>query len=307
MSLPLKIQALISKRNESRKQKRFEEADKIRRELEQLGYQVADEPDGKTKINEKFQLNSLKPKKSFLVLFGSGEISPTGRRIHEYVLQQIKKDPVNIALITTPAGFQPNVRVVYDEVAQFFKTSLKNFHPNITFVDAYTSKDANNPEIVNQLNGADYIFTGPGSPTYALKQLRGSLLLQKIVVRLNEGASLSLASAATISFSNFALPVYEIYKVGTKLYWEQGINFYESFFKKITVIPHLNNDEGGEKTDTSYCYMGKDRFKKLLHLLPTNEEVWGIDEHTALIVDLQSKQYRSMGKGNSHMISPSSF
>lgn len=307
MSLPLKIQALISKRNELRELKRFDQADTIRRQIEKLGYVVTDESDGKTQIIKKLPAKTLKPKKSFLVLFGSGEISPTGRRIHEYVLQQIEKDPVTIALITTPAGFQPNVRVVYDEVAQFFETSLKNFHPRITFIDAYTNKDANDPAIVNQLNGADYIFTGPGSPTYALKQLRGSLLLEKIKTKLHEGVSLSLASAATISFSNFVLPVYEIYKVGSPLYWEQGINFFESFFKKVTVIPHLNNDEGGEKTDTSYCYMGKDRFRNLLKLLPANEQVWGIDEHTAVVVDLQSKKYKSMGKGNVHMINSSSF
>lgn len=302
MSLPPKVQELIAKRDKLREQKLFDRADKIRAEIEKLGYEVVDETSGKTQINKKPEIKTSQPKKSFLVLFGSGEISPTGRKIHEYVFEQMKKDSINIALITTPAGFQPNVNIVYDEVAQFFKDSLKNFHPNINLVNANTKKDANDQQVVNNLNDADYIFTGPGSPTYALQQLEDTLLLEKIKERLGQGATLSLASAATIAFSNFSLPVYEIYKVGSALHWKQGLNFYESYFKKITVVPHLNNEEGGEKTDTSYCYMGKNRFQKLLSLLPKSEEVWGIDEHTAAIIDLQTKQYQAIGKGNFHVI-----
>lgn len=300
-SLPENIKEFVDKRNRLRDQKLFEDADKVREEIEELGYVVIDEK-GETKIFKKQLPTAQKPKRSFIVLFGSGEISPTGRKIHDHIFSQIDKKYVNIAILTTPAGFQPNVKVVYEEIAQFFSDGLKNYHPNIKIVYVNTKHEVNNAMIVDQIIDADYIFTGPGSPTYALNNLKNSLLLQRVEEKIKNGTTLSLASAAAIAFSHLSLPVYEIYKVGTDLYWEKGINLYEIFFKKLTVIPHLNNEEGGEKTDTSYCFMGKERFDKLTKLLPDNEEVWGIDEHTALIVDLQTKQYSSMGKGKLHIL-----
>lgn len=300
-NFPADIKELVEKRNRLRDQKLFNDADKARDEIEELGYVVIDEK-GETKIYKKKLPKAKKPIKSFIILFGSGEISPTGRKIHDHIFSQIDKKSINIAILTTPAGFQPNVKVVYEEIAQFFSDGLKNYHPNIKIIYANTKQQVNDVMIVDQIQKADYIFTGPGSPTYALKQFKDSLLLKKIREKMNSGSALSLASAAAIAFSNLSLPVYEIYKVGTDLYWEKGINLYESFFMKLTIIPHLNNEVGGEKTDTSYCFMGKERFEKLIKLLPQNEEVWGIDEHTALIIDLQTKKYSSLGKGRIHEI-----
>jgi hypothetical protein len=156
------------------------------------------------------------------------------------------------------AGFQPNVKVVYEEIADFFRQTSKN--------------------------------------------LRDSLLLKIIEQKIEMETTLSLASAAAIAFSHFALPVYEIYKVGSDLYWENGLNFLESFYKKLTVVPHLNNNEGGEKTDTSYCFMGKERFEKLQKLLPKDELVWGIDENTAVIINLKTKVVKTIGKGELHIL-----
>lgn len=238
---------------------------------------------------------------SFLVLFGSGETSSTGRQIHEFLLKKIAKKDIRIALLTTPAGFQPNVSVVYETIAEFFKTGLANFHPQIEIIYANNRELANDNEVIAPLERADYIFTGPGSPTYAVKHLQDTFLLEKLKKRIKDGITLSLSSAATIAFSKFALPVYEIYKVGTDLYWEKGLDFYKDFYKSITVIPHYNNTEGGVKNDTSHCYMGKDRFTKLAAMLK-GEEVIGIDEHTGMIIDLETKEIQTMGKGKLHTL-----
>lgn len=291
----MKIDDLVKQREQLRVKKLFKQADNKRKEIEKKGYKVIDEPSG-TKIYE-IKKKAMKANKNFLVLFGSGEISPTGRTIHEYVFKQMGIDNIRIALITTPAGFQPNVRTVYEEIADFFRKHLVNFHPQIKIIFANNLQDANNPEIVAGLENSHYIFTGPGSPSYALKNLKNSLLLSKINELVNQGATLSLASAATIAFSNFSLPVYEIFKVGTPLYWDKGLNYFQSIFKKLTVLPHLNNNEGGEKNDTSFCFMGKERFEKLRKLLPAIEEIWGIDEQTAAIIDLGSKKCLAMGNG----------
>jgi cyanophycinase-like exopeptidase len=291
------IQALIKKRDVLRKEKRFKEADDIRQELEKKGYSIVDQK-GVTKVKKHIE----KTPSPLLILFGSGEISSIGRTVHEYAFRHIGRDPVRIGIVTTPAGFQPNVKAVHEEIADFFKTSLANFHPDVKIIYANTLNDVNNPEIVGELDDRDYIFTGPGSPTYALRTLNDSLLLEKIKERVQAGAVLSLASAATVTASQYALPVYEIYKVGTDLYWEKGLSLLGELFQPVTIIPHYNNTEGGTKNDTSCCYIGADRFGRLLSKLPPEAEVWGLDEHTAMVINLQTKELQVMGKGKLHKI-----
>lgn len=287
------LEELLRKREDLRKQGRYREADQIRIKIEQMGYSVTD-------IGEESKV--AKPideraGKSYLALFGSGEISPTGRQIHEYVFRQIGKSSINISIISTPAGFQPNVKVVHGEIKDFFEKHLTNFHPNVSIIYANNKDQANDVSIIASLENSDYIFIGPGSPTYAVKNLKNTLLLSKLLEQVRRGATLSLASAATIAFSRHTLPVYEIYKAGFDPYWEEGLNFYKKIYQEITVIPHFDNTEGGKKNDTSRVYMGKIRFEKLLKLLPRGEEIWGIDEQTAAIIDLKTKSSITQGKG----------
>ncbi len=292
--VPKIVKKLINKRKLLRKYKRFEASDKIRNEIEKYGYKVEDEKKKTILIKE----NDQKPKNSFVVLFGSGEIASSGRKIHEFVFKHIRKDPINIDIITTPAGFQPNVKNVHEEIAEFFTKSLANFHPKINIIFANTLFDANNQELIKPIENSDYIFAGPGSPTYAVRNLRNTLLYKLILKRVRKGATLSLSSAAVIAFSKYCLPVYEIYKVGEKLHWIKGLNFFEELIEPMTIVPHLNNNEGGVKLDTSYSFLGKNRFKSLLNMLPKKEKVVGIDEHTAFIYNIGKKKFFIEGKGS---------
>ena len=301
--IPQHIQELLSKRNALREEKKYEEADAAREQIEKEGYAVADSEE-RTVVTKNVDSSQQKPKHSFIVLFGSGETSPSGRMVHEYVLRKMGKDKPLVVLLSTPAGFQPNVETVYGEMLHFFKTRLKNFHPRVQICFANTKEDANNPDTIKILDAADYIFTGAGSPTYAVENLKGTLLYKKIIERVKEGASLAIASAATAAFSKYCLPVYEIFKVGEELHWIDGLGTYGEFLESMTIIPHFNNAEGGAKLDTSRCWMGVERFEKLLKMLPKGEKVLGIDEHTAIAFDLATKECIVRGKGMVYDITP---
>lgn len=301
---PPAIKSLLQERDVLRSENNYEEADHIRKRIESEGFILVDE-EGRTEL---YQTSLPLKKTSYLALFGSGGTTAPERKVHEYIFKNLDSPKVRVCLITTPAGFEPNVKIVYEEIAQFIRKSLKNFHPEINIVFANTKEDANNPEIVNRIEGHDYIFTGPGSPTYALRILKDSLLYAKIKDEvIYKKISLGLASAAALAFSHFTLPVYEICKIGDPLHWKAGLNFFQDCYKPITVIPHFNNDNGGKKYDTSYNYMGKDRFEKLVKLLPDNEEIWGIDESTGVVIDLQSKKHVVFGTGNLHVIKNPAF
>lgn len=224
-----------------------------------------------------------------IVLLGSGETLPSSGKIHETIARRLPDMP-NIVILETPAGFEPNSDDVAGKIKAFLETRLQNYHPKIRVLparhkDTPFSPDA--PEILEPMLTADEILLGPGSPTYAVRQLRESLAFHLMAARHRRGAAVFLSSAAALAFGAVTLPVYEIYKVGEDLHWKNGLDFFGSYGLSLTIIPHWNNQDGGEELDTSRCYMGAARFDKLLELLPTDHIVLGIDEHTSLLIDFE--------------------
>lgn len=294
-TLPTQVMALFEQREEVRKNKDFAQSDLLRDEIKKLGYLVNDKPTG-TKIL-KIGDEGVSPARNFLLLFGSGEIAPSSVDIYRQTFLALNKRHLKISLISIPAGFQPNVEHVYGEIKDFLLSSFPDFNLTVNIVFANTAGDAMKSEIVEQLDGSDIIFMGPGSPTYGVKNLNGTPLLAKIIELVKQGSTLVLSSAATIACSRFALPVYEIFKVGEKLHWDNGLNLYKEIWQEITVIPHFNNKEGGADLDTSHCFVGQGRAERLLSMLPSKTKVLGIDEHTALIIDLTNQKESVRGKG----------
>jgi cyanophycinase-like exopeptidase len=234
-----------------------------------------------------------------ITLFGSGEVSASGRRVYDWLFGRMRA-PICAAVLETPAGFQPNSAVVAEEVAQFLRQRLQNHRPDVTVVPARkrgTPLSPDDAQIVAPLLTANVMFLGPGSPTYAVRQLRGSLAWHTLLARHRLGAAIILSSAATIAVGAHVLPVYEIYKVGEDLHWAPGLDLLGAYGLSLVLMPHWDNAEGGDSLDTSHCFMGRERFERLLELLPAEATVLGIDEHTALIVDVGAAQCHVMGRG----------
>lgn len=222
-----------------------------------------------------------------IAFLGSGETSLAGGRIFESLAKRIN-EPLRIALLETPAGFELNSTQVVGRVGDFMKTRLQNYKPRVDVVPARKKDSAfspDDPQIIKPLLYANMIFMGPGSPTYAIRQLRGTLAWDVLRARHRLGATLIFASAATISVGAHALPVYEIYKVGQDVHVVDGLNFFADFGLHISFIPHWNNAEGGVDLDTSRCFVGMDRFKEWCDLLPPENVILGLDEHTGIIMD----------------------
>src|ERR1700676_5334674 len=157
-----------------------------------------------------------------IVLFGSGEASPIARRVHAAALSHVTP-PIRACVLETPAGFEPNSARVAGRLADFLRQRVAPYTVQVEVVPARkrgTPLSPDEPDVVAPLLKANYFVLGPGSPTYAAKQLNGSLAWQTILARHRLGAPLVLASAAAIAASAHALPVYEIYKVGEDLGWK---------------------------------------------------------------------------------------
>jgi hypothetical protein len=225
-----------------------------------------------------------------IAFLGSGETSLAGGRIFEALAKNLKEPP-RIALMETPAGFELNSAQVVGKVGDFMKTRLQNYKPIVDVIPA-RKKDSDfspdDPEILKPLLYANMIFLGPGSPTYAIRQLKDTLAWDIIRARHRLGATLIFASAATISVGAHALPVYEIYKVGLDVHTVDGLNYFKDFGIHLSFTPHWNNAEGGADLDTSRCFVGMERYNEWCDLVPDENTTLGLDEHTGLIIDFDS-------------------
>lgn len=231
-----------------------------------------------------------------IVLFGSGEAAPSARRAHALALQRVTR-PVRASVLETPAGFEPNSGHVANRLAEFLRHRFQLDTRVVAARKKGTPHSPDDPAVVAPLLTSNYIMLGPGSPTYTVRQLDNSLAWQIVLARHRLGAALVLASAAAIATSAYALPVYEIYKVGHDLHWQNGLDLLGPYGGHITVVPHWNNREGGEELDTSHSYMGQDRFERLHAMLPPDVDILGVDEHTAVFLDLKDNQALVLGRG----------
>src|SRR4030095_13474307 len=107
-----------------------------------------------------------------IAFLGSGETSLAGGRIFEALARTID-EPLRIALMETPAGFELNSAQVVGRVGEFMTSRLQNYKHIVDVIPARQKTPAlspDDPEILKPLLYANLIFMGPGSPTYAIRQ-----------------------------------------------------------------------------------------------------------------------------------------
>lgn len=232
-------------------------------------------------------------------ILGSGETAAAGGRLFESLVREAPR-PLRAAVLETPAGFELNSDRVAGRVVDFLRVRLGNYSPQVNLVRARrrnTGFSPDDPGICAPLLHATLMFAGPGSPTYAVRQLAGSLAWDLLRGRLGLGAAAVFASAGAIAVGKYALPVYEIYKAGFDLHWQPGLDLFAPFGLSLVFVPHWNNSEGGAELDTSRCFMGRERFARLRELLPEPACIVGLDEHTALIFDVARARASVLGQG----------
>lgn len=239
-----------------------------------------------------------------IVLLGSTEVEPTGGESYDVVAQRLPARP-RIAILETPAGFEPTSALMAGAIERYLQRRLRRYEPLIDVVPARargTPCSPDSPEVVAPLLAADAVVLGPGrlgssSPTYTVRQLRNSLALQMVTARQRRAAALVLSGAAAMAFSTHTLPVYEIDELGEALHWKQGLDYFGQYGLPLSVVPHWNNGEGGGERDTSCCTMGRERFWRLHAMLPAEHPILGIDEDAALLFDFARGSCYVQGSG----------
>jgi len=229
-----------------------------------------------------------------LTLIGSGEVSAGMTRLHRHLLARLDA-PARPAFVDTPAGFEPGAETIHDRFRDYVERRLE-----LPLALASYRSAAASPESIARtlqvLADSNYILAGPGSPSYAAREWRGSAVYDAIVARWQAGAQLAWASSAAIALSRYLLPVYEIYKVGAPPHWLDGLDLLGPYGLSMAIVTHWDNAEGGTH-DTRACFMGMERFERLRSMLPPEAVTLGIDEHTACTLDLQAGTVDVGGRG----------
>jgi hypothetical protein len=244
------------------------------------------------------------PVPGMIALIGSGETSSTGRQVFETLCKDFPA-PFEVNILETPAGFELNSAQVAGRVAEFIRLQMQNRRATVNIVPARargSSASPDDPQIAEPLYKSQLTFLGPGSPSYAVRQLTGSLAWDVIRASQRTGTALAFASAAAVSCGNLALPVYEIFKVGEDPHWKPGLDLLSVYGLQLTVIPHWNNTEGGPDLDTSRCFIGRKRFDMLQKQIPQEGTLLGLDEHTGLILDFTDERCHVIGRSQVHIL-----
>jgi len=242
-----------------------------------------------------------------LAIIGSGETSPTMVTVHRDLVGRLGLSSPQATVLATPYAFQENAADVSARTERYFADSVGLR----VSVAAGTSPGADPgmapPLIPGDAEGetrqaaairaADWVFAGPGSPSYALAHWQAGPVAAGLRDRVLAGDGLTvLASAAAATAGRFTLPVYEIYKAGGAPRWLAGLDLLGPLGLNVALIPHYDNAEGG-RYDTRFCYVGERRLAVMERDLPADAAVLGVDEHTAMLVDLRTEEIEIRGRG----------
>ncbi len=233
-----------------------------------------------------------------IVVMGSGETAPSMVTVHQKALARA---PVGApaVLLDSPYGFQGNADDLTARTLAHFRERVGHELAVGTFrsTAAAAADPLGHEKSLALMREAGWAYAGPGSPSYALRTWAGTPvpdLLGRVVER---GGVLTFSSAAALTLGLATVPVYEVYKVGEEPRWLDGLDMLGRLAGlRAAVIPHWDNAEGGTH-DTRFCYLGEERLHRLEAELADGTCVIGVDEHTALLLDLQESTASVSGRG----------
>jgi len=216
--------------------------------------------------------------------------------VHQDLIARVSQPLLNAILIDTPFGFQENAHEITDRIVAYFREHVRSEMTLASFRHSGRSTALEVEQFLSRIDGANYVFAGPGSPTYPLRHWRDLGVAARLIEKVTQGGCLAFASAAAIGLGAYALPVYEIYKVGDDPSWKEGLDVLGAIGIRCAVIPHYNNREGGTH-DTRFCYMGEPRLRLLESMLPDDVLILGVDEYTACVIDVEAQMVTVRGAG----------
>ena len=227
--------------------------------------------------------------------------------VHRDLVSRLGLASPQAIVLATPYAFQENAADVSARTQRYFADSV-GLQVRVAAGTSPSADPRMAPPLIPPdeedearqaagIRAADWVFAGPGSPSYALAHWQAGPIAAGLRDRVLAGDGLTvLASAAAATAGRFTLPVYEIYKAGGAPRWLDGLDVLGPLGLTVALIPHYDNAEGG-RYDTRHCYLGERRLAVMERELGADAAVLGVDEHTAVLIDLRTSDVEIRGRG----------
>jgi len=217
-----------------------------------------------------------------LALVGSGEYLPQMKEFERSLINDglaNNKKPIYIQIPTAAARESEN-RINYWR--SLGEVAAKSLGVKQSFLPIFTRDDANNPELLKNVDDAALIYLSGGDPHYLAQTLRDTLLWDLILKNWQTGGSLAGCSAGAMALSGY-VPHFRLSRAKPT----QGFGL----LKEVRVIPHF---------DKFFKWIPDSAAKHLLDL-PGDSTLIGIDEDTA-VVRRANQDWQVWGKGKLHLL-----
>src|SRR5688572_24668081 len=104
-----------------------------------------------------------------IVLMGAGELMASMSGMHRAALARVAAPPAPVFLDTT-AGFETNVDAIAAKAVEYYAHHLQTPLAVAHFKHHERATPSEIAAAVAAVRGSNFIFAGPGSPSYAIKQ-----------------------------------------------------------------------------------------------------------------------------------------
>ena len=217
-----------------------------------------------------------------LALVGSGEYLPQMKEFEQSLINDglaNNKKPIYIQIPTAAARESKNRINYWRSLGQ---AAAKSLGVTQDFLPIFTREDANNLQLLKNVDDAALIYLSGGDPHYLAQTLRDTLLWDLILKNWQSGGSLAGCSAGAMAFSGY-VPHFRLSRAQPT----QGFGL----LKEVRVIPHF---------DKFFKWIPDSAAKHLLDL-PGDSTLIGIDEDTS-VVKRANQDWQVWGKGKLHLL-----
>jgi cyanophycinase len=203
-----------------------------------------------------------------IALVGSGEYTPAMDDTDRQLLDSLGgASVVRVALLPTASGLEPGSPARWNEMGRRHFERLGVAEVCATqIIDAASAAD---PAQLALLRDADLYYFSGGDPEYLIETMRGSPAWEIISAAHQLGAVLAGCSAGAMALGDRSLSIRRA-RQDEQAVWLEALGV----VPRIIVFPHF---------DRMTHYMGEERFRALLAMVPPGYVAAGIDEDTALV------------------------
>ncbi len=210
-----------------------------------------------------------------IALVGSGEYLPQMENIDRMLLEHVGGASARVVVLATAAGLEPPVspqRWSRMGVDHFARLGARAEPVGILVRD-----DAFDPQWLQMLEAADFVYFSGGSPQHAIQALENTPAWEVIRKRHTAGAVLAGCSAGAMAFGALTLQPRALWRRGqvdgdasTAPDWYPALGLLE----RLIVLPHF---------DRMASRMGRETLALLAASVPVGLTLIGVDEDTALV------------------------